>query len=151
MSWIIYYIGGYIVYKIFKNDVLHCETCKSCIEDPTRQSHLIDMKSLEYLKTPSEDLVEILTKVEVLLRDNEDKMFSDAFVQVILNEMEQYVKDHGEMFGGLSHNAEHKGTIMQHACALYLKARLHHEAQKISAVEKYIRRSFTKLILFQNQ
>ncbi len=143
------YVGGYVVLKIMKNG-LDCDTCLNCIQDPHRKSDLIDLKSKGFLKTPSQDLSDLLLKIETMIRDNAEKIFSPAFLPAVQDQVHKSgIKPN--LFGGDDHSEDHKSDLVHYATALYLKIRLHHEATIMSEIDKYIRRSFTKLITHKHQ
>ena len=110
----------------------------------TKNAALIKMKDRVKLVYPTNEAVDVCYFIEKYIRSNPSKIFHIFFLKNVYHLIISNFKDF------LSPCAN-RLKIIQNICSLYLRIRLNHEAQFFVKLEKYIRRIYSKLILYKGQ
>lgn len=119
-----------------------CVECCNLLEDPSNTSLLITMKNKGDLCIPHEEVVDVCCSMEGFIRLNPDVIFLPNFFDAAFQYLPDSLPQHSE---------DHNDVLKRLIGSQYLKIRLHHESNFLSACDKYIRKISTKLVTYCHQ
>ena len=155
------YISGYVQRRL-----LATEKCAECINflrcEEKSSSDFVDFVNEGKLTKPSKSLDFVVKKSDMILNSfaNQNFLYSQKNIteRICQNVVNMMAECHPEILSEVDHFGNsfmdnHKLCMMRKICALYVSLRLKHAARekKNTLVEKRVRRTMTKVILFKNQ
>ena len=146
---VVCYIGGCIVQKVSeKKSVDICPLCVKLIKEDTCVSQLIKIKDRGGLYQPTQTVIDICLRLEQFIKSNTCQLFDCNFVP---NAVDEILNDGNLCFPDSGHNKDRTEALTVLICNYYLKIRLYYESTILVEVDKYIRRTLTKIVIFKNQ
>lgn len=157
---VVEYISGYVANKLFKK--ISCDNCKLLLinNDTGDVPKLIALRNLGALINPSRDVIKICIKTESVIKEFKNNLHEKNLKEKIKFNVINNLPNIYSLFQSVQSDVlfleqdilqSHKLLLIKSIVELYIKIRLHYEANKMSQKEENLRHKLHKLILFRNE